>query len=90
MFAGFQRYGEGGIRTSDDGFFEAHYAQPEAYLDPALRAAQSVWPRLPDGVEQRTLAALSADLASGAWDERHGHLRTQTTYDGGLRLVVSG
>jgi hypothetical protein len=59
----------------EDGFFEAHYARPEAYLDPALRAAQSVWPRLPDGAEQRALAALSTDLDSGAWDERHGHLR---------------
>jgi SAM-dependent methyltransferase len=72
-----------------DGFFEAHYARPEAYFDPALRAAQSVWPRLPDGVEQRALAALEADLASGAWDARHGHLRTQPTYEGGLRLIVA-
>lgn len=74
----------------EDGFFEAHYARPEAYLDPALRAAQSVWPRLPEGVEQRALTALSADLASGEWDARHGHLRTQPDYDGGLRLIVSG
>lgn len=73
-----------------DGFLEAHYARPEAYLDPALRAAQSVWPRLPEGAEQRALAALSADLASGEWDARHGHLRVQPAYDGGLRLVVSG
>jgi SAM-dependent methyltransferase len=72
-----------------DGFFEAHYGRPEAYLDPALRAAQSVWPRLSDGVEQRALAALEADLASGAWDARHGHLRTQPTYEGGLRLIVA-
>jgi SAM-dependent methyltransferase len=72
-----------------DGFFEAHYARPEAYLDPSLRAAQSVWPRLPDGVEQRALAALEADLASGGWDARHGHLRTQPTYEGGLRLIVA-
>lgn len=72
-----------------DGFLEAHYARPEAYLDPALRAAQSVWPRLPKGVERRTVAALSADLASGAWDARHGHLRTQPEYDGGLRLIVA-
>jgi SAM-dependent methyltransferase len=74
----------------EDGFLEAHYARPEAYLDPALRAAQSVWPRLPEGVEQRALAALSADLALGAWDARHGHLRAQFAYDGSLRLVVSG
>ncbi len=74
----------------EDGFLEAHYARPEAYLDPVLRAAQSVWLRLPDGAEQRALAALSADLASGAWDERHGHLRAQPAYDGSLRLVVAG
>jgi hypothetical protein len=74
----------------EDGFFEAHYGRPEAYLDPALRAAQSVWPRLAAGVEQRALAELSADLASGEWDARHGHLRARPSYDGGLRLVVSG
>jgi SAM-dependent methyltransferase len=72
-----------------DGFFEAHYGRPEAYLDPGLRAAQSVWPRLPEGVEQRAVDALAADLASGEWDRSHGHLRTQAEYEGGLRLVVS-
>jgi SAM-dependent methyltransferase len=72
-----------------DGFLEAHYARPEAYLDPTVRAAQSVWPRLPEGVERRTVAALSADLASGVWDARHGHLRTQPEYEGGLRLIVA-
>jgi SAM-dependent methyltransferase len=72
-----------------DGFFEAHYGRPEAYLDSALRAAQSVWPRLPEGVEQRAVGALSADLASGEWDRRYGHLRTQPAYEGGLRLIVA-
>jgi SAM-dependent methyltransferase len=72
-----------------DGFFEARYARPEAYLDPAVRKAQSVWPRLPAGVEQRALAALTADLHSGRWDARHGDLRSQPVYEGGLRLVVS-
>jgi SAM-dependent methyltransferase len=72
-----------------DGFFEAYYARPEAYLDPAVRAAQSVWPRLPAGLEGRSVQALAADLASGAWDERHGHLRGLPEYDGALRLVVS-
>ncbi|HEV3071820.1 MAG TPA: methyltransferase domain-containing protein [Solirubrobacteraceae bacterium] len=72
-----------------DGFLAAHYARPESYLDPALRSAQSVWPRLPAGVEERTVAALGDDLGAGAWDERHGHLRSQPEYDGGLRLVIS-
>jgi len=72
-----------------DGFFEAQYARPEAYLDPLVRKAQSVWPRLADGVEQRALAALTADLRSGRWDARHGALRSQPVYEGGLRLIVS-
>jgi len=72
-----------------DGFLECHYARPEAYLDPAVRAAQSVWPRLAEGVEERVVHALARDLASGAWDERHSHLRTEPAYEGGLRLIVS-
>ncbi len=72
-----------------DGFLEAHYGRPEAYLDPTLRSAQSVWPRLPSGVEERAIAALRSDLESGAWDARHGHLRAQPEYEGGLRLIIS-
>lgn len=72
-----------------DGFFHAYFARPEAYLDPAVRAAQSAWPRLPDGVEQRAVEMLSADLGSGAWDNRHGSIRGIGEYDGGLRLIVA-
>ena len=71
-----------------DGFFHAFFARPEAYLDPAVRAGQSVWSRLPEGVEERAVAALAEDLRSGAWDARHGALRAAESYDGGLRLVV--
>lgn len=72
-----------------DVFFEAFYNRPEQYLDPAVRAGQSAWPRLPPGAEQRALAALSDDLKTGTWDERHGHLRQQHDFDGGLRLIVA-
>lgn len=72
-----------------DGFLEAYYAQPEAFLDPAVRAAQSTWPRLPAGAQERALAALQADLLSGAWEERYGRMRRQPSYEGALRLVVS-
>ena len=71
-----------------DGFIEAYYGRPEAYLDPAVRAAQSVWPPLNDGVEQRVVGALAEDLASGEWDHRHGQLRTLPAYEGALRLIV--
>ncbi|MCQ4042556.1 class I SAM-dependent methyltransferase [Streptantibioticus rubrisoli] len=72
-----------------DGFSEAFYARPEALLDPAVRRAQSGWSFLEPGVEEPAVSALAADLASGAWDERHGHLRTQPEFDGAVRLVVS-
>lgn len=72
-----------------DGFFEAFWRRPEALLDPELRSAQSMWAMLEPGVEERTIARLSAALESGAWDAEHGHLRKQDSYDGALRLVIS-
>jgi hypothetical protein len=37
----------------------------------------------------RGLAKLAADIESGRWDERNGHLRTQADLDVGLRLVTA-
>ena len=46
-----------------------------------------------DGARARSsagLAALRADLESGRWDERYGHLREETPeLDLGLRLLVA-
>src|SRR5436190_15648990 len=72
-----------------DGFFEAFWNRPEALLDPAVRGSQSMWRLLDEGDEQRIVERLEADLASGAWDAAHGHLRGQPELDGSLRLVVS-
>jgi Methyltransferase domain len=72
-----------------DGFFEAFWRRPEALLDPAVRGAQSMWPLLGPGVEERIVARLAASLQSGAWDAEHGLLRSQESFDGALRLVVS-
>jgi hypothetical protein len=72
-----------------DGVTEAYYGRPEALLDPDVRRAQSGWSFLAPEVEARTVAALAADLASGEWDARWGHLRTQPTYEGSLRLLVA-
>jgi len=73
-----------------DGFTEAFYGRPEAFLDPQVRRAQSAWSFLDRADEERAVEALAADLASGRWDERHGHLRTQARFDGAVRLIVSG
>lgn len=72
-----------------DGFFEAFWRRPEALLDAAVRASQSMWALLPPGAEERMVHRLAAALESGAWDSGHGHLRGEDAYDGALRLVVS-
>jgi SAM-dependent methyltransferase len=73
----------------EDGFFEAFWNRPEGLLDPEIRACQSVWELLDEGVEERIVSRLGADLESGLWDERHGHLREMESFEGSLRLVVS-
>jgi SAM-dependent methyltransferase len=72
-----------------DGFFEAFWQRPEALLDPEVRSAQSMWPLLEHGVEERIVGRLRAALRSGEWDAEHGHLREQEYFDGALRLVIS-
>lgn len=72
-----------------DGFFEAFWNRPEALLDPAVRGAQSMWALLEPGVEDAIVARLAADLESGEWDARYGHLRGLDKLDGSLRLVIS-
>jgi SAM-dependent methyltransferase len=73
-----------------DGFAEAFYGRPEAFLDPEVRRSQSAWSFLDPEAEARAVASLGADLLSGLWDERHGHLRTQAHFDSAVRLIVSG
>ena len=73
----------------EDGFFEAFWNRPEALLDPGVRSAQSVWALLPDGAEERIVARLADALSSGAWDAEWGALRSQSSLDGSLRLVIS-
>jgi SAM-dependent methyltransferase len=72
-----------------DGFNEAFYGRPERFLDPAVRAAQSLWSFLGPDMEADIVRRLNADLDSGAWDAAHGHLRAQPTFGGSLRLVVT-
>ncbi|MGV8997816.1 MAG: class I SAM-dependent methyltransferase [Parvibaculaceae bacterium] len=72
-----------------DGFCQAFYARPERMLDPQVRAAQSSWGFIDKALETRFVERLTDDLASGAWDERYGTMRTMPSFDGSLRMVVS-
>jgi hypothetical protein len=76
-------------RDCTDGFLLSFWSNPERVLDPQARAATSGFARLDPAVEARAIERLAADLASGAWDERHGHLRQLAGYDAGLRLVAT-
>ena len=48
-----------------DGFFEAYWRRPEAYLDEDVRRGISVWDALGPDVEQRAVQQSRDDLASG-------------------------
>ncbi len=72
-----------------DGFQEAFYGRPEAFLKNEVRRSQSAWGFLPEGVEERLVKSLADELASGEWDRKYGHLRTQPEYTAALRLVVA-
>lgn len=68
-----------------DGFLNAYWRRPAAYLDAQIRAAMSPFWKLGDITGQ--LARLERDLENGAWVERYGDLLTLDTYDAGYRLV---
>jgi SAM-dependent methyltransferase len=72
-----------------DGFTEAYFARPEQLLEDDVRRAQSAWGFVEREDEQRAVARLREDLASGAWDRRYGELREQPEFDGSLRLIVA-
>lgn len=71
-----------------DLFLGALWARPELILADEIRASTSGFARMDAGQEQAAVAKLGADLKSGAWDERYGHLREMHELDVGLRLVV--
>ena len=75
-------------RDCVDGVFSAYWARPELYLDPEVRANISNFALAAEEDVADGLARLAADLESGAWDRRHGHLRSLPELDLGHRLLV--
>jgi hypothetical protein len=71
-----------------DGFNEAYYGRPEKLLDKEARLACSSWSFLDAATVDRFEEHLCADLSSGAWDARHGHLRKQPSFEGSLKIIV--
>jgi SAM-dependent methyltransferase len=72
-----------------DGFFEAYWRRPEAYLDDRVRRGVSVWAKVGSQAEQRAVRGLREDLASGQWAERNSDLVALDAAELGLRLLTS-
>ena len=72
-----------------DGFFEAYWRRPEAYLDERVRRGVSVWATVGPDAEQRAVRSLRADLDSGRWVERNRELLDLEAAELGLRLLVA-
>jgi SAM-dependent methyltransferase len=72
-----------------DRFQVALYGRPEEFLREDVRRSQSAWNFLADGIETRFVQRLEHELASGAWDAKYGHLRSQPHINCQLRLVVA-
>jgi SAM-dependent methyltransferase len=72
-----------------DGFFEAYWRRPEAYLDEHVRRGVSGWARVGPEAEDRAVRDLRADLASGRWAERNHDLLDLDAAELGLRLLIA-
>jgi SAM-dependent methyltransferase len=72
-----------------DGFYQAFWRRPDAYLRPEIRDNISVFRLLPGDEVREGIGRLAADLRSGTWHERHRGLTGLDALDVGLRIVVS-
>jgi SAM-dependent methyltransferase len=72
-----------------DGFYQAYWRRPAAYLSAEVRANISVFHRLDAAAVARAMEQLQADLASGAWARRNAEMLERGELDVGLRIAVA-
>jgi SAM-dependent methyltransferase len=72
-----------------DGFGGAYWNRPERYLDPDVQAGISSFAMNPDRRDEFS-RRLRAELESGAWDRKYGHLRALDEIDLGYRILIAG
>jgi SAM-dependent methyltransferase len=72
-----------------DGVLQAHWRRPHAYLDPMVRQRASGLAQTDPAEVERGIARLAADLRSGSWSARYGHLLDRHEHDGGFRLIIA-
>jgi hypothetical protein len=72
-----------------DGFYEAYWRRPAAYLDEHVRRGMSIWARVGRDAEQRAVHSLRDDLESGRWAERNRDLVDLDAAELGERLLIA-
>jgi SAM-dependent methyltransferase len=72
-----------------DGFYGAFWRRPGAYLDADVRAGISVFAQVPSAAVDRATDALSADLESGRWRQRHRALLELSELHLGYYVIVA-
>ncbi len=72
-----------------DGFGAAYWRRPRAYLDPAVRANISSLLMLDPTQIDPGIAQLAADIESGHWKHRYGHLLELDSLDLGYCLITA-
>ena len=72
-----------------DGFFEAYWRRPEAYLSEDVRRGVSVWASVGPAAEQRAVKRLSDDHASGRWADLNRDIVDLDAAELGARLLVA-
>jgi hypothetical protein len=72
-----------------DGFYEAYWRRPEAYLDERVRRGMSIWARVGPDAEHRAVRSLRADLSGSRWAERSRDLVDLDAIDLGVRLLIA-
>jgi SAM-dependent methyltransferase len=75
-------------RDCIDGLFSAYWGRPEMYLNTEVRRNISNFALVSECELAEGIARLRAELESGVWDRRYGHLRTLPELDLGHRLLV--
>jgi SAM-dependent methyltransferase len=72
-----------------DGFDAAYWRRPRAYLDPEVWQPMSALALIPEADRADGMHRLQADLDSGEWYRRWGHLLALDELDLGYRVVAA-
>ena len=72
-----------------DLFAASGWCKPEIYLDARVRGGISTFAKMPSDEVNLGLERLAAELDSGTWLQKYGHLLKLKNYDAGYRIMFT-